>query len=68
MNKPEWKDAPEWARYIAQDRDGLWCWFELEPQVRINYWAVNDNGGRHFVIDNEKNLGFKDSLEARPSC
>jgi hypothetical protein len=29
--KPEWKDAPEWAKYLAMDEDGRWWWYELEP-------------------------------------
>lgn len=31
MNKPDWKDAPEWANYLAQDENGGWYWFENEP-------------------------------------
>ena len=29
--KPDWKDAPEWAQWLAMDRDGKWTWFEDEP-------------------------------------
>lgn len=29
--KPDWKDAPEWAQYLAQDLDGNWYWFSDEP-------------------------------------
>jgi len=29
--KPDWKDAPEWANWLAQDEDGEWPWFEEEP-------------------------------------
>ena len=39
MNKPEWKDAPEWAGFLAKDQDGEWYWFELLPM------AEPDNGG-----------------------
>lgn len=31
--KPSWDDAPEVARYLAQDRDGTWWWFENEPYL-----------------------------------
>ena len=30
-NKPDWKGAPEWANYLAQDMNGVWYWFEFEP-------------------------------------
>ncbi|WWO60457.1 hypothetical protein [Stenotrophomonas phage SOVA965] len=29
--KPDWKDAPEWAKWIALSTDGEWTWFEDEP-------------------------------------
>lgn len=29
--KPDWKDAPEWADYLAQDKRGTWFWYENEP-------------------------------------
>lgn len=31
MIKPDWKDAPEWANYLAQDECGAWWWYECEP-------------------------------------
>lgn len=31
FKKPDWLDAPEWARYLAQDGDGEWWWFEFKP-------------------------------------
>lgn len=29
--KPDWKDAPEWAEYLAMDEDGAWYWYEARP-------------------------------------
>ena len=29
--KPSWKDAPEWANYLAQDYCNRWWWFEHKP-------------------------------------
>lgn len=31
--KPDWKDAPEWAQWLAQDSDGDWWWYAVEPLV-----------------------------------
>lgn len=36
--KPEWKDAPEWANYLAMDRDRCWFWFEFEPVAEMSIW------------------------------
>lgn len=30
---PDWKDAPEWAQWLAQDSDGEWYWFACEPSI-----------------------------------
>lgn len=30
--KPDWKDAPYWAHYLAQDANSDWFFFEEEPQ------------------------------------
>jgi hypothetical protein len=29
--KPDWNDAPDWAQWLAMDKDGTWWWFEREP-------------------------------------
>lgn len=30
-SKPEWSDAPEWAKWLAQDKDGWYSWWNIEP-------------------------------------
>ena len=30
-NKPNWKDAPEWAKFLAMDEDGEWHWYQYKP-------------------------------------
>jgi len=30
--KPDLTEAPEWARWLAQDKDGCWAWFSTKPQ------------------------------------
>lgn len=41
MSKPDWKDAPEWAQFLAMDIDGMWFWHEEEPEPRSRDWASN---------------------------
>lgn len=64
--KPDWKDAPEWARYAAMDNGGDWCWYETEPVFngRACRW---DCGGRV----REAGLDYpdpEDTLEKRPEA
>jgi len=37
--KPDWKDAPEWANYLAQDADGTWWWYESQPSPISDGWS-----------------------------
>jgi len=30
--KPNWVDAPKWAKWLAMDRSGNWHWFASEPE------------------------------------
>lgn len=40
MNKPDWKNAPEWANYWARDMDGEEVWFENRPTLSSSFWDV----------------------------
>ena len=65
MNKPDWKDAPEWSNYLAQDGSGAWYWFENQPNLG------SDNGWYCTIGDCEAAYAvesFRETLEARPSC
>jgi len=58
--KPDWKDAPEWANYLAMDESGIWAWFENKPAINGNEWYAK-NGGMY-----ELAFSFDTSLETRP--
>lgn len=30
--RPNWKNAPPWAKWLAQDGDGTWYWYEFRPE------------------------------------
>lgn len=63
MSKPDWKDAPERANYLAQDLDGRWYWFELEPYAYAGkLWATYGASWEAPV----KNENWQQSLERRP--
>jgi hypothetical protein len=66
--KPSWNLAPEWANYLAQDRDGGWIWYEHEPKAGDTQWHLSVFKSRwkyqkeHTVIEN-----WEDTLEQRPT-
>lgn len=37
--KPDWRDAPDFAQYLAMDSNGMWTWFELEPEWESQIWG-----------------------------
>lgn len=61
--KPNWKDAPEWAQYLAQDSDGSWYWYEQKPEHDFTWWKpVNVSKFQTAEISSD----WQDSLEKRP--
>jgi hypothetical protein len=39
-NRPDWKDAPNWANYLAQDKDGSWWWYGNNPISVEDKWYL----------------------------
>ena len=64
--KPSWKDAPEWAEYLAMDSSGQWWWYEVEP------YFVSYEGLDQWISDGDSELAIvseitcSESLEKRP--
>lgn len=61
MYKPDWKDAPEWAQYLAMDPDGSWWWYASKPRVTKYGWesrGLCDKAGNTVAWDG--------SLQERP--
>ena len=73
QNKPSWKDAPEWAEWLAQDDDGEWKWLGSNPSKYISGWTANKlscckkMGSYGAVMEKGTILGdWRDTLEQRP--
>ena len=66
--KPNWKNAPLWANYLAQDKDGGWTWFSHKPKPEAEWerWNYSQKGARHtqalLVVEN-----WRETLEKRPA-
>jgi hypothetical protein len=37
--KPDWKDAPEWANWLAMDESGEWYWYDMAPDTGSCSWV-----------------------------
>jgi len=58
--KPDWKDAPEWAQWLAQDPDGDWYWYSQKPGCGDCFYAL---GGQDELAATGD---WRESLEPRP--
>jgi hypothetical protein len=61
--KPDWKDAPEWANYLAMDDNDEWYWHEYDPFFRGPFWKARM--GRYERCNN--NPHWTETKEARPA-
>lgn len=61
--KPKWEDAPDWAEWVAMDRNGAWHWYENEPQPSYGYWS--QRGGRYDAVI-APDESWRDTLVSRP--
>ena len=52
-------ELPAWARWIAQDQDGIWWAYEVEPLQFHKGWYENEVG-RNFRLAQELNSSFND--------
>ena len=66
--KPDWKDAPSWANFRAQDDNGEWYWFECKPKFNAHRGTWNEDKGRwiSFTLYNSQNRTDNGTLEPRP--
>lgn len=60
--KPDWKDAPEWAQWLAMDGDGVWYWHQCQPEWEdsLGEWRSGE------TIESAAFFRPTDSLESRP--
>lgn len=61
--KPDWKDAPVGANFLAQDGDGSWWWFADEPDWDEEYQRWETEGEIWEAVDV---VPAEDTLERRP--
>lgn len=65
--KPDWKDAPEWANWLAcDDYNRGWYWYEKKPVQKSFYWNVENQNDRFEKV--KRTDKWKESLEQRPEA
>ena len=47
-NFAESVEVPAWVRWLAQDSDGTWWGYSVEPLRNDNGWYENEVGRRHW--------------------
>lgn len=64
MKKPSWENAPPWAKYLAQNDDGQWFWYELKPSISLTMgYFFAESGGEYEEVEYASD--WEDSLEKR---
>lgn len=69
MSKPDWKDAPEWARWMAQGAGGDWRFFSIKPSIHAGFgiWFDPQDFYRVYISGvGRPNRMWKKTLEQRP--
>lgn len=67
MSKPDWKDAPEWAEWLAQDKTGSWYWHEYKPyHHRMDFWSSPGRTSWFPHLYDDENPNWTSTLERRP--
>lgn len=66
--KPQWRNAPAWANWLARDADGTWFWYEQAPDCIPSsgggMWASPDITSRTAIAGADET--WVDSIEKRP--
>ncbi len=61
MTPPE--APPEWVRWIAQDADGAWWGYSVEPLMAHAHWYENEVGDCIALGRTAPNPDWRDSLQ-----
>ncbi len=56
-------EIPGWVCWIAQDADGTWWGYEVEPNLSHHSWYENEVGNSVRLGKGAKNLCWESTLE-----
>lgn len=68
MSRPDWKDAPDHMKYLAQDLDGSWWWYADKPFIASEGWSPAGTwiGSNKLACNGCFNRKWKETLDRRP--
>ena len=62
---PDTERLPEWVHWLAQDADGTWWGYEVEPLLYNRGWYENELGRCLRLATGAPNPGWATTLEKR---
>lgn len=65
---PPWSEAPPWAMWRAQDYNGDWYAFDMEPEKNEDawWWWTHNNLYALLLETHIVNPNWRDTLQKRP--
>lgn len=69
MSKPDWKDAPPEAEFLAQDERGTWFWYGVRPILKkdAGVWDIRSVHDLAIAAGyGLENKSWRKTLERRP--
>lgn len=63
---PDNLNVPSWVSWIAQDEDGSWWGYEVEPQEYSRGWYENELGRRIHLKNDRNNPFWQTTLSKLP--
>lgn len=67
MPKPSWNDESAPWNWLAQDEDGRWYWYSVQPVPGIGGGVWRSHSSKQkFACQSEPNPNWLDSLQQRP--
>lgn len=72
VESPAWKDAPDWANWLAQDSGGSWYWYECPIYANEDDEVWYEQKGFDGRIEGageaaERNPDWRNTRQARPT-
>ncbi|WP_322998881.1 hypothetical protein [Castellaniella sp.] len=69
LDTPDWASAPSGWNWAAQDADGRWFWYRIEPVPGIGggVWRSNSRNQQYAGLG-APNPDWLDSLQQRPAA
>jgi hypothetical protein len=62
MKHPLFENIPAWVNWVAQDEDGAWWGYSVEPLQQHSGWYENEVGENILLLKTEPNFDWKNTL------